>query len=1253
MATAPISVDAIFENIFNRIQQPDNETVVNLGCVDTIVFKNSATQEKFLIKSYQILEKLIVAVSTKQTRCNYKSCNNNSAIANNNLVHVNEIFGVVDADSGGAAASSSKDHVKSIDSHDWCVQGNYFAIKIRPFILQRYYEAVRDSISFSEFVMSNAEEYANKTESAGDYVYWPNIEISYFGWRLYLKLKFDIDIGEYVPLPHNRSLGNVNLFVWYPEHFLNVELCMTCNRNTLFVNGHSIFNDSNDTLFTIRMSDGSKGVCKILPKLVYSSKDLFEYIRDDIHLQECVTAPKFSDIVQIDLRSMRVFDDKTFSNYETVKVQKFSPTIIKNITSSSENYELIKNEIDISLDKIKTSMIEGLQNQEGVDGDVLIRYLSESNYFNFDYLIIVVWKMVSRQRFEFCETDIKLYLELLCLALYKNDAESLVKVRARCDPYVQLSTRVYKKFCDSLHFFSMENPCVLLGYYYAIHYCIYLNSLNDDMSFNERWAYTYERVMTCKLPPNVLCLGFLKKLESQGSFYVFNGKHYVPVKKDDELFKVTETGPSVKLSTIKFNNWKYLCFAEQGVFNVFINHYHNSCPFIIGNCLVNPFRYIDENEFLPKETIDYMLNNAKYEMEIFKTYHVAKVCRDIKVIKTNMSIINSFDNCRQCKNAEHSKLNQYFHEIWNSSPNELIIYGIYLNDTKMSDLIKNLRCVECKEAGTTQTSCSCVAQMNVNIKAFKLTLIFELFCDNAQLVELIWCLHYAPETYTKILGAQTNDVIIEKYAPIVYERRLQLIDQLYNKLDTIDIDMLLYEFSSANILLKILTMEDSTVAAIDSNVVVTAADNYDYDDFAKTPKNNCNDDGNSDYISGNSNEQYFDHFYKNYANTIVILRKYSVWWDKLIVARPSDDLAKWLTRFYMRVIMSRIDVKTYSPLFVKQVVRGYLYFRLFTNFNVKNSLLMMHFGASLGIPTDYEKCCIYLNGEPGSGKSSFFDLLESIIVVHKRDADKYTLSKKETDEMEANKLISQLYVINELKECNDSFFKSTADSSKSNSVCRKYQGSQKYEANYKLLVVNNKPLHISDYDRGVRNRFCVVYTDHEFLESMQFNGSIYFHAKNKKYPQEKAYFEDLTKPVRLFLSHILMYKRNPKDGYVYYKEILKSDSIHEHNLKCLDLNNSPLEAIVYILKVKSRPGAKPIDETKVDKAIELAVPFLDKFLHALLRKRNYQKFYETTLCAEFRKAFEKHYRPYDKVFVNLDMSFNKNDFNLNVPSFKC
>ncbi|AGR56836.1 helicase [Hemileuca sp. nucleopolyhedrovirus] len=1264
MATAPMSVDQIFENIFDSSDHVDDSILEDFESVDNIILKRDTTLEKRIVKSLNNFQRLIHVLSNDRTE------------SKTNDVCVNL-------------------HEQKIEQHDWSVQGNCFVITIRPFIESRHFDRIKDDVNFNRFFQSNRQDYGNRFKSAGDYVYWPNISISYFGWRQYLYMKFGIDIGEYVPLIHNKRLGNVNLFDFYPEFFLNVELSLTCNGKKLFVNGRTEFTDEHDDLFQVSMASGAIGTCKVADKLVYSNKNFLDYIRDDINLTEFRTSEKYRHFIRINLKSLRLF--RNVPEIEMVSLEE-KLTVSNLITASSENDD-IKRHVKECITKINDHMLSVLTQHQVSEPNVLCVYLEQSKFVNFDYLLILVWRlMIKNDDFAFCETDIRFYLEILCETLYEPGTKEFDIVTRRCEPYTKVSTKVFISFCNHWTLFNQEDATESLACYFAIHYRIHAHLLETMVVENEEesWNYSFENVLNCGVSPEVMCKGFFKKIQSANACLVFNGKHYVSVKKDDDLYKLTEKTSPIAMSSVKFNNWKYLYFTDEGVYNLFINDYHSSTPFILGNTLMGALIKKSERIYLPENVINFMLDTGKIENDIYKIYHVAKLCRDVKILKSNMAMILAFDNCEHCKRTEQLKFNQVFREIWNFDDEELIAMGVYLNERKMSDLIVNMKCYQCQYRRVSKR-CSCYNEINVDLKAFKVILILELLSNNEALIELAWTLLYSSALYTKILADSVKHTIhtvknhyhIYKYASYFHSERKKIIDNLYNNINRTDnVDVLINEISDLDGFVVRLKHQldycdnygDETGSTIDDDENndhcqdrtddlqcdnVTSSDLNKRNDISRVDDNceimDTHDIIKNDNINNVMRRMRVDvdddvdnivNFYKKYINILSLLKKWNVWWDKLIVARNNDDMNSWLVRFYTRVILSKMDLRQYSHFFIKNIVMGYLYFRNFTNFNYINSLLIMHFDASLGIPSDYEKCCIYCTGNPGSGKSSNTELMEHIFVVHKHDAETYTLSKKETDEMEANKLISQLYVINEMKECNDSFFKSTADSTKSNSVCRKYQGSQKYEANYKLMIINNKPLHISNYDKGVRNRCAIIYMQHEFEENLPFSGSVYSHIKSKKFPMEKTYYEGLIKPVRMFLSHILMYKRNKRDGYISYKNIIKHDPVHNHNLMCLDVNNSPINALIYILKVRVKMGAKLLDESNVEKLIETAAPYVETMIHSSMKlKRNASRVDQ--LCTDFKKRFIDYYRHDERAYYNLDMVLNKNNFNTSPPLFRC
>ncbi|AWW14440.1 helicase-2 [Hyposidra talaca nucleopolyhedrovirus] len=1237
MAAAPISVDQIFADIFYECVSVDNIALTDFETVDNLVLKNDVTGEYRVVQSMANFQKLIQIMSNSNTKPASLCCNA---------------------------------HDTKFNAHTWSVRGNCFLLMVKPFVHVRHYDLIEKCVDFSQFLKSNYKNWANECQRSGEYCYWPHISISYFGWRQFLQMKLNIDIGEHVPLIHHRDLGNINLFSFNPKWFLNVELSLVCKEKKLFVNGRTKFTEKQDDLFEVTMADGTKSACKVNDQLVFSNKNFFDYIRDDINLTECKTTEKYRHVINVNLQSLRSFKKVTnldkYVNKERVEVADV-------ITASSENDDIAKY-VHECIDKLNDHMVNALrENDVGINA--LRDYLTDSKYVNFDYVLILIWRLIIKNDdFDFCETDIRLYMELLCEELYPKGSQEFDIVWNRCDAYTKLLPKVFSRFCNHWTLFHNEDALESLAYYFAIHRLINLKLSETNENADECWEYNYENVLKCGAPQELLWKGFFKKIQSANACLVFNGKHYVAVKKEDELFKMTEKSSPIIMSSVKFNNWKYMYFTDEGVYNLFINDYHSFTPFILGNTLMGALTRKSEKTYLPESVISYMLNTGKIERDIYKIYHVAKVCRDVKMFKGNMSIIVAFDNCVRCKSDEQIQLNNLFREIWDFTDSELITMGMYLNEKKMCDLITNLKCNDC-QLKKTQKKCACYSNLQINVKAFKIALVIQLLSNDIALIELAWSLIYTIPFYCQVMmdnahKITTNKMYIQRifsYGEYFQTNRGLIIEHLYTVMNRIDqVDSFIRQLSNFDEFIK--QLQSSLENGGDS-----AYDDDNSDDDGNDNNDKFNDSQNSSFVldeikknSENAIEEnksvgvgenlstgdYIANFYDEYLTVIKYLKNWNIWWDKLIVARHNDDLHSWLVRFYMRVILSKLDLKAYSHFFVKNIVQGYLYFRNFTNFNYKNSLLIMHFDASLGITCDFEKCCIYCTGEPGAGKSSNAEMMENIFVVHKRDADTYTLSKKETDEMEANKLISQLYVINEMKECNDSFFKTTADSTKSNAVCRKYQGSQKYEANFKLMIINNKPLYISNYDKGVRNRFAIINLDHVFEENLPFSGSVYSHIKTKKFPMEKSYFEGLVKPVRLFLSHILMYRRNKRDGYISYKSIVKDDPVHNHNLMCLDINNSTMNALIYVLKVRVKHSAKMVEESKVEKMIELAAPYVETMIHEAMRLKRNASSRVPQLCSDFKKRFKQYYREEIKMYSSITMAWSKNDFNTTPPVFK-
>jgi hypothetical protein len=1204
----------------------------NLEDADSLVIVNTETRSRKLINYIKNFQKLLNTLTDTNGFCKrhmYSNKYHSDAEYNDDDNK--------DDDNNQNGHESQQFTKKMTAPHDWVLESNYFCTFVKPFILKKDYELIKNYIDFDKFLHSDVPGFANECVQTNDYCYWPNIQVSFFGWRLFLYMKFAIDIGYSIPIIGNKKLGPVDLFIFEPEWFLNVELCLrTEDGQSLFVNGRHKFDDTNETIFTITMADHSRVVCQVLDEWTYSNKNFFDYIRDNINLEECTTNEKYKNMINVNLKGLRHFTNFEENIVQNCALKKTNKTVA-DITASSENSDFIQEQINLAILKINEAMLKVMLSSDRADDNLLPKYFEDSKFINFDYTIFVIWKILtSCEDFAYKETDIKLFLELLCENIFNYDASNLTEAKNRCAPYVKLERTVFNRLCNHWTFFNDENPCTTLGYFFGIHYMIFLrmSSIDPLLDHKELWAYTLENVLACEIPADVLCKGFLKKLEVSSVNLIFDGKHYSVVKKEDELYKLTSKCNSVRLSGIKFNNWKYLYFTSDGVFNVFTNDFHSSCPFILGTTLPHSFRKPSDKNYLSEDVFNYMLKTSTEEKNIFRVYHIAKLCRDVKMLKTDLAIVNYLGICKACRAETRAQLDDLFREIWNFENEDLITMALFLKKNKVLDILHNFKCNACRSnVDELRKKCKCYRKIKINKQTLKVCLIVDLFGNDSDLSELMWSLIFNTKLYlsTLLLHNNNND-IIQKQAQFFFDNNMKIVVYLYKIIHCCEsIDSFMEKLFDKHAFLETLCKESGELAL---------------------EQNRLHDDTN-----------FISEFYLHYSNTMEVLYKFNVWWDKIILAREKDDLSTWLTRFYIRVILSKVNLKEYSFNYLKKIVEGYLYFKRLTNFNHANSMMMLHFAASLGIPSDYGKKAIYMPGDPGSGKSSFFELLDHIVLMHKHDCANYGLSTKETDEMEVNKLNSQLYVINEMKSCNDSFFKSSADSSKSDSKCRKYQGGLKYEANYKLLIVNNKPLHIVDYDKGVHNRFSIIYTDHKFVEDYRFEGSIYGHIKSKKFPAESVYYEALYGPVRLFLSHVLMYKRDPKYGFIQYKNILKNDPIHRHNLLCLDTNNSPVCAIVYVLNIRvAKNKSSTISEDKMEEMILHAVPYLETFLHKnfFLSKNNKTNgnktphfLNEQILLTELKEKFKMYYSATTRVFFNISMALNKNDINTNVPIFKC
>lgn len=1141
----------------------------------------------------------------------------------------------------------------SFAGHSLVLENNDFCVFVKPFLLKKHYDVIKNYLKLDRFFKSENSEHTNKCVQAGDYCYWPNWPasqaVSFTGWQLYLYVEFGINVESTIPIIHNKRLGPVDLFVFNPKTFLNIEMSLRTNEVPsvkLFVNGKFDFEKKEctenckpvESLFELKMANGATATCKMIANLVNSNKNLFEVIRDNINLEECITTPKYRHIIDVNLTKLRQFSNDCVSS-AAVAERAFQPPAVTTILSaSSENAETIQLEIDLALVKVREGMVKAMAEFNRSDDVTLLQaYLKASNFKNFHFLLFNIWKqIVKRDKKSFRETDMKLFFELVCETLFGNErGDALTTALAKCEPFTMRGVSTFNSLCDHWHCFKGVNPYIVLGSYFGAHYFIFLKlSENEAYECDDPWAFTYKNAIECQIPLDVLGQAFFIKVENVVTqvTLMFNGEHYQIVKKDDDLYKMIKNNP-YKLQNIKFNNWKYMYHTKYGVYNVITDDFYSNCPFLLGTTMPGTFKRPDDPPYLPESVFGHMLATSAEERDILRTYHIAKLCRDVKMVKVNLGTVNLLGDCAACQLDARLKLNDLFRELWNLDDESLVTLALYVNKLKVEDIVHNFKCNACR-AGVKQGKCRCVQKIKINRCALKVCLVFDLFVADPELTQLMWMLIFATnKLYVATALMLTDSQLVVENAQFFAKEHAKIAAILHRELHKIEfVDTLMADVCNRDIFMAYIQQAaaDEPVPTPDVNNVVAK-------------------------------------FYLHYANATNILHKYkNLWWDKIILARDSDTLSSWLTRFYLRVILSKMNVQNYPVAYLTQVVEGYLYFKRYTNFNHASSFMLMHFAASLSVPTDYGRKAVYLPGVPLSGKSTFFELLDFLVLMHKFDDETHTGESKETSDKEVSKLNSQLYTINELKKCSESFFKKHADSSKSDSKSRKYQGLLKYEANYKMLIVNNNPLYVDDYDDGVQNRFLIVYTDHKFVPHEHFSGSVYHHILTKQYPQEPMLVDALKDSVRIFLAHVVKYQREPQTGLVPYKTLLDNDPVHHHNLTRLSVNNSPMYALMYILNIKTAPRSAnmTVTEEKMQEMIGHATQHLKSFLHPSFTQYNAAKninagtarnfvFDEKILLQQIKDKFKNNYDERSCKFNNLTMALNKLDMNINVPQFKC
>nr|AXS01106.1 dnahel-1 [Spodoptera frugiperda granulovirus] len=1095
------------------------------------------------------------------------------------------------------------------EPHEWCHVGNFYNTKIKPYMLREDFKRFCNDPNYLQvFNFDHLMNDASEERYAGDYVYWPKLSARFFGWTLYLKLNFNINLDHGIPLPFHRRLGAVNLLSNQKIN-LDIGASLTLDNRTLFCNGPYLGDDCKHAVLNVeyRTSNDDDTTTTTIVPMLFSNKYvgarnqvILNYLINNENVVGCKFTDEYSYLGDIDLNRLRI------SNYEDEDDDSMDVDDAANAPNQKSEMKvspssLFKQDFELAiedcLEKINDYMVEVMPSHGC--SSFLIDYLELSEYNTMPYLVINVWQYCLEYvnlHNQYTLEDILMFLYILCSKVCPSDYNELYLTH---QIYLNSKDNA-QKFFASLNFFS--EPQRAIGYYFAIHFAVYKKF--------STWDMTSSNVIGCGLDTSTVSFGFFKKIKHNEVSYVFNGKIYefVKNKKEHEISSMFEKADETQVSVFKFNSIMNFYLTEDGMFDVCTKTYRATCPFLVVSALKK--NYISKGkQFVSKEVFNEVFNSMRNDIVLLRTYHAKKF---------EMQFISLYANLKDCLHAGpkfHAKRVMLLEKMktnvrWLMAADEQMLVLLMMK-LQLNEHLHNII-----QEGD-----------DLDVMALQLAVTCQFLWPKAAITSFVWCLlkslHFF-ELCFDMMVMQANESFADLRDIRYYKNRKTVIERLHMLVKT-------------NIVSLIDEMDiDGYMREHILGITFTHAEQKTYERWRVIKKINT--------------------VYSKYRRVPL---KYPVWTDKLIEMNENDDMYTWLTRFYKRIYLKNLinQMTNEQENMLTNFVQGFCYFRVLTNFNTTNSKVIINFCASLAIPTDYEKMCLNITSEPNCGKSSLFELLDKIILVYKSDRKVYDHTA-ETNSSKIKRFESQLYIMNEAEITTKGYLKNIADSTKFDSANRKYGPEESFYANYKVMITNNEMLYIKDgYDKACSNRIGLIYIDHSFESDIEpFDGSVYECYERKRYHEIKDINMKLKSPVKQFLANVLYYNSDPKTGYVYYKNILKNDKCYKHNKKCLYIYNDRLEALLYVLDIKEVKQTSE-NETPTRFTESTLIDLITKCVEIVKHMVHYRKremIDVNSLLSDFRRKYgrSKFYNPETNSYENLTITKSEKYFKNIKPRLK-
>ncbi|UXX41885.1 helicase [Psilogramma increta granulovirus] len=1082
-------------------------------------------------------------------------------------------------------------------THSWCMLPNYYNTKIVPFLPYDDYELLMTQHrNVFEFCTIRNNKVSTPTR-VGDYMVWWGVSANLLGWTIYLFLNTGYKLTTPIPLCNHRKLGNYNLLS-NNNHNIDVACKVMQNDQLLFTNTSS--NPLSSNVITLTLNNKTSEPITVLfgTDYVFTKNTWLDYLVNNDCIKSGTFASDYSFICNtINFDMLRWVHDKC-------EMEQNQDIDNMDNNHNNNNSNSGSNTIDTlsPCSKYEVNIINTIDECLNVINELMLAKCSPAitntdnilkfylQHNKYSTLYIVIIAI-----WQYCEATIKMHnqYELQDMLFFLKTICTKVtndNKNVFVDHLVYFSSeKNAKNFLNSLQFFMTPDQGIE-HFFDAI--SAYFSLHLAIFKKTGGWQITS---MTIKEATDVdittKSVGFYKKIKVNKFDYIFTGNIYENYKnkKDHSVASVYDSCPEISVSELVFNKTLNFYMTQSGLFDVCKKIYREPCPFVVMSTLKKNF--IGKNQtYLEEETFRTLYSCIDNDLMLLKIYHARKFMEDYTVLINNIKDSRILgDNMRIERQEMLNNWRDMINWLLECKGTDIVLLVLYLKK-HLTQAIGNIVSLS----------------LNVDVLGLKSALICHLMWPKSNVEQFFWALmtNYYHDFEDWMDG--TDFLVTENE----FKNKKKITEGMINILRRIDYDETEIHMLTKNMI--------KNVGPIDEK-------KYEVNRILKN----------------------VGSYYKKFDK---IVKEYNVWTDALIGYRKNESMYNWLTRFYMRIFLKNCPG---DILEIMNVVMGYSYFRVFTNFHINNSKALINFCASLAIPVDYEKMCLVLSSKPNCGKSSLWELLSTMILVYKQDKEHYKHNKNEKDE-KVKKYESQLYVMNEAQLITKAYLKGIVDSTKIDQARCNYGIMEKFNSTYKTLICNNDDdkIYVTDgYDRACSNRLGQMYFDHEFNELRDFSGSVYEHHVQKRYCEERDIVTKLAEPVKAFLANVLKYNCDPNDGQLYYKVILQGDNSYKYNKKCLYIYNTVLEALLYVMNVRECKNAPEFSEEKLMDLIKCAEKYVPQMLH--YKKRNSVSM--DGLCAEFKRKYNSNSRFFNfdtKMYSGLQIAMDERQFNQYPPKFK-